>query len=279
VPVELAPGATVVAERVRHGAEAAATDPFPHYHDVCELVVFGQVSGHFIADDRLHPLSPGCVVFIPSMHQHDFALAPGARDWVLIQIDPAAGEELAQRPGLERLASPFCARPDPRLGERIATLAGWLADLGTTDPLVPGLVDLVAAAAVRSPVIESEAMPARNAGFERLRPAIERLRADPAHPPSINEAASLCGLSVAYFSRRFGRQLGMSWGDYARTYRLHMAARRLLSGDSGIAEIAYGLGFATPSHFAASFHARFGVSPRAYRQAHRRRQEPGAVDR
>jgi AraC-like DNA-binding protein len=58
-----------------------------------------------------------------------------------------------------------------------------------------------------------------------------------------------------------------------------MAARRLLSGDSGIAEIAYGLGFATPSHFAASFHARFGVSPRAYRQAHRRRQEPGAVDR
>lgn len=271
-PVELAPGATVLAERVVHGADAAATDPFPHYHDVCELVVFGRVGGAFIADGRRYPLAPGCIAYAPSMQQHDFSLAPGARDWVLIQIDPVTAEELARCPGLERLAHPFCAHPDPQLRARIASLADWLADLDADDGLVPGLVELLTAAAARAPVIDGEPTSVQKPGFERLRPAIDRLRVDPAHPPSLEEAASLCGLSPAYFSRRFGRQLGMPYGDYVRTYRLHMAARHLLSSDAAIAAIAYRLGFATPSHFSATFHARFGVSPRTYRQAHGRRR-------
>jgi AraC-like DNA-binding protein len=103
--------------------------------------------------------------------------------------------------------------------------------------------------------------------LQRLRPALERLRRDPAHAPSADEAAALCALSPAYFSRRFHQQLGMAWSEYVRTHRLHLASQMLLESDRSAASIAIALGFSTPSHFGELFQRRFGISPNAYRRA------------
>jgi AraC-like DNA-binding protein len=268
-PVELRPGAGLRVEHVRQGPGSPATAPFPHFHDVHELVLFGEVSGHFIAEGRRYTLTPGCVAFVPSMCQHDYALGPGRRDWVLIQIDAIAGETLGQAPGLERLAGPFCARPDPTLRDRLLMLAQWLTGLRAADALALPIVELLLRALVRAPGIEGEALTASRDRLDRLRPALDRLRRDPAHAPSLEQAAALCALSPAYFSRRFRQQIGLAWSDYVRTHRLHLASRSLLEGDQGIAEIAYRLGFATPSHFGELFHRRFGMTPKAYRQAGR----------
>ena len=81
----------------------------------------------------------------------------------------------------------------------------------------------------------------------------------------------MCSLSPAYFSRRFKHVFGMNFSDYARAYRLHLAARRIVSGGAPISEVAYSLGFSSASHFSARFHERFGMSPRAYRQGARKR--------
>ncbi|WP_197736602.1 hypothetical protein [Rhodanobacter sp. T12-5] len=35
----------------------------------------------------------------------------------------------------------------------------------------------------------------------------------------------------------------MSWTDYVRTHRLHLASRRLLESEQSIAAVAYSLGF------------------------------------
>jgi AraC-like DNA-binding protein len=104
---------------------------------------------------------------------------------------------------------------------------------------------------------------------DRLRPAIEHLRRHPALPHAAVEAAALCSLSAAYFSRRFRQEMGLAWSDYVRTHRLHLASRYLLESDQGVADIAYQLGFATPSHFADLFRRRFGTSPKHYRAARR----------
>ena len=61
----------------------------------------------------------------------------------------------------------------------------------------------------------------------------------------------------------------MAWSDYVRTHRLHLASRQLLETDQGVADLAWRLGFTTPSHFADLFRRRFGMSPRAYRAAGR----------
>ena len=268
-PVILPPGATLRAERIRHPAHARATEPFPHVHDVCEFVVFHDVTGSFIANGRRYPLSPGSIAYVPSMEVHDFTLDAGPKDWVLVQIDAISAEALAREPGFERLAHPFCVRPDGVLGERIAGIADWIAGIDAADLLASPLVKVLVTAIIHSPGIEGEPIARRKTGVDRLRPALDRLRNDPAHPATIEEAAQLCHLSPAYFSRHFKRILGMAYSDYVRTHRLHLAARHLLASDITVAELAYNLGFSTPSHFTAVFGRRFGVTPRAYRLARR----------
>lgn len=274
--MDLSPGAQLRVQQVREGREATASAPFPHFHAVHELVLFGEIGGDFIADNRRYPLSRGCIAFVPSMRQHDFALAPGPRDWVLVQIDAIAGETLARAPGLERLAHPFCAMPGPALRRRMAMLADWLLELGGDDPLSAPLAGVLLRAAARASVVEGKPLPTDPDVLERLRPAIDRLRRDPAHAPSAEEAAALCALSPAYFSRRFRQQIGMAWSDYVRTHRLHLASQRLLESDRNVAEIADELGFSTPSHFGDLFHRRFGATPNAYRNAMRARRDAPA---
>src|SRR3546814_10519147 len=97
-----------------------------HFHDVSELVIFDAVRGSFLADGRRHAVAGGTVVFAPSMRHHDYELAPGAKSWTLIQIDPYLGEHLALQPDCARRARPFAARPDSAQWPRIETLAHWL---------------------------------------------------------------------------------------------------------------------------------------------------------
>ena len=61
----------------------------------------------------------------------------------------------------------------------------------------------------------------------------------------------------------------MSWTDYVRTHRLHLASRRLLETEQSIAMIAVDTGFSTPSHFGDIFLSRFGMTPGEYRRAGR----------
>lgn len=270
-PVELPPGAPVRVASVRQGREATRSEPFLHFHDVYELVLFGRIAGHFDVDDRRYALASGSIAYIPSLHQHDFALDAGPRDWLLVQVDAAVGEALARGPGLERLRQPFCARPDAQLRQRLQLVADWLAGIDADDPLALPLAELLLRGVMRAPMIESEKLSGDAQGLQRLRPAIDRLRKNPATAPGAERAAALCALSPAYFSRRFKQQVGMSWSDYVRMHRLHLASRRLLETGQSIAAIAGELGFATSSHFGELFLHRFGMTPGEYRRSGRAR--------
>ncbi|HET8554291.1 MAG TPA: AraC family transcriptional regulator [Rhodanobacteraceae bacterium] len=265
-PVELQPDAPVHVEYIQHDRVATRTEPFVHFHDALELVLFGQVAGHFDVDGCRYALAPHSISFIPSMHQHDFMLEAGARDWVLVQIEGAVGASLLNVPELECLRKPLCAQPDRHLHRHVTSLADWLLELEADDPLALPMVGLLLRAVVRAPAIQGKPLPSDEHGLQRLRPAIDCLRQNPAQAPGAEQAAALCALSPAYFSRRFKQQVGMSWSDYVRTHRLHLASRRLLDTDRSIAAIAEDLGFATPSHFGELFLHRFGVTPGEYRR-------------
>jgi AraC-like DNA-binding protein len=277
-PVELPVGASVIAERVSVAAEASAIGSFMHFHDVAELVLFGQVRGEFAADGHRHPLQDGSIVFVPSMRHHDYALERGAMDWLLVQIDPYIVESLSLRADLSALERPFSAVPDGRTRERIAMLADWLVDAvrgGTRDTAVERIVELLLLAVAEIEPSEPIASSEGPAHSERLLPALERLRTMPSEPFSLESAATLCRLSPTYFSRRFRQLFGMTFSDYSRIHRLHLAARRLVGSGAGISEIAFGVGFSSPAHFTARFRERFGMTPREYRASARARAAQG----
>lgn len=267
-PVALPKGLPVRAEHVRLAADAPTGDRFNHFHDLAEIVLFREGRGVFISGDRTHDVRPGSIVHVPPMASHDFALEGGARDWLLIQIAPA----LACGPGA---GFPWpghlvCAQPPEATATRISLLCEWLLDhpsAAETDSIISLLGQQIATLPVLDPTTGD--IPAR--GAPRLQRALDHLQSHPGSPLSVRDAAALCSLSPAYFSRLFQKSFGRSFSEHVLIHRLHLAARRVASGHDGFAQIAWELGFATPSHFTARFRERFGLTPRAYRETARRR--------
>lgn len=280
--VDLSMEASIFIDRVRWPSSSKASDQLLHFHDVSEMVLFEKVEGWFLAGGRRYPLFERSVIFVPSMMSHDFALGPGEKAWRLIQIDPYLVERLSGQGKGTRLGQVFCVRLDEDAFARLITLADWLQDLAASDaadPQIPRITELVLLAAVNAPELEHGLESgAIDALAEKLRPAIELIRKRFSPGVTLGEAATCCHLSPSYFSRQFKNIFGMSFTEYARAYRLHVAARRLVSTREPLSRIAHQLGFSSASHFAFRFHQRFGLTPRAYRRGFREpRDEPATA--
>lgn len=282
-PVELAAGTNVWAERVTHGPEAPGLDRFPHYHSVAELVIFTSGKGSFWLDGEETPLAPASVVYVPPMCHHDYAFSPGEKSWVLVQLDADTVQALGQAlPELD-LSHPFYGLPNEQQGKQLNTLCDLLLEASQSNPqsaIVARTAELILWAAHATRVAPAPAQRKSQQialPVDRLRPALEALRAQPGKDWTLEQMASLCHMSAHYFSRRFAEIMGMSLTAYIRVYRLQLAARRLVQGREPIGIIAQDAGFASPAHFAFQFKQRFGLTPRAYRQAGQTRSLPQPI--
>lgn len=103
----------------------------------------------------------------------------------------------------------------------------------------------------------------------RARAAID---ADPAAGHSLAALARLAGVGPTYLERVFGRDTGMSVGQYLLGRRVRLAAARIAGGER-LAEAALAAGFYDQSHLTRHFRRRMGVPPGGYRVM------PGATSR
>lgn len=74
------------------------------------------------------------------------------------------------------------------------------------------------------------------------------------------------GMSVTHLNRKLTALIGQPAGKLIRSMRLQRAADLLQKQASSISEIAYDLGFSSPTNFTRSFKKRFGVSPSEYQK-------------
>jgi AraC-like DNA-binding protein len=270
-PVTLAPGEFVRASRISWPARHRVADRFLHFHDVAEVVVFDHVDGEFHCGGLRAPIGDQSIVYAPPMAPHDFVLSPGAKAWTLVQFDVIALRAAGRGLDLRWPTQAICLSRPSEAAARLRILADWLLDMvrqgaGITDKaaaasLMLGL--LIRAAPPESDACRNEPRPQGH----RLQRAVQRLHEQPGKALSVETAASLCGLSPAYFSRLFRRCHGLPFRDYVRIHRLQLAAQRLANDHENLSQISYALGFVSPSHFSASFRQRFGVTPREYRSA------------
>jgi AraC family transcriptional regulator len=73
-------------------------------------------------------------------------------------------------------------------------------------------------------------------------------------------------LSAHRFAHNFKQATGLAPHQYVIRERMARARRMLRSGAT-VAEVAYALGFGSPSRFALAFRRSTGVTPSAYRAA------------
>jgi AraC-like DNA-binding protein len=87
-------------------------------------------------------------------------------------------------------------------------------------------------------------------------------------PLDVPGLARAAHLSPAHFSREFRRAFGETPHQYLLTRRLERAAQLLRNTDHSVAEICVTVGLRSVGSFTTSFGRAFGLSPKAYRDAH-----------
>lgn len=101
----------------------------------------------------------------------------------------------------------------------------------------------------------------------RIQRSLDYARSHLEENPSLAELADAAAFSPYHFHRIFAAFVGETPAEHIRRLRIEKAASELLMRPAApITEIALSCGFATPSAFSRDFRARFGVSPRAYRE-------------
>jgi signal transduction histidine kinase/DNA-binding response OmpR family regulator len=85
---------------------------------------------------------------------------------------------------------------------------------------------------------------------------------------SVDEVASLLSLSRMQLYRKVKALLGTGVTDFIQRLRLTKARELLLDERRSVSDVAYELGFSSPSYFTASFKAHYQLTPSEFRALH-----------
>lgn len=94
--------------------------------------------------------------------------------------------------------------------------------------------------------------------------AMNAMHGDPAHRWTLQELATLVGMSRSSFALKFKETVGMSPMDYLAHWRMLLAADRLKNSPDPISVIAPSLGYESETSFSMAFKKIMGCSPRQY---------------
>jgi DNA-binding response OmpR family regulator/anti-sigma regulatory factor (Ser/Thr protein kinase) len=107
-------------------------------------------------------------------------------------------------------------------------------------------------------VVDAEARPF----VEKVLRAIEEHLSDPDF--GVDDLAEAVALSRRQLTRRLKKVLDITPGDLIQQRRLGRARQMLEAGPETVAEVAYAVGFRSPSHFSTVFRQEQGTTPSEY---------------
>jgi AraC family transcriptional regulator len=100
---------------------------------------------------------------------------------------------------------------------------------------------------------------------DRIQRSVDYIDAHLVEPLDLEQVAVQSGYSLSHFHRVFTAITGFSLKEFVRNKRLAAAARRLVSSQDRILDIALDSGFESQEVFTRAFSALYGVTPGAYR--------------
>lgn len=221
-----------------------------HWHRRAQLVYASRGVITVTADQGTWVVPPQQAVWLPPAVPHEVA-SPGPLALRSIYIDPSRVATLPQtccvvevRPLLRELILEVMHLPDryPPDGREARLAAVLLDELEHLQPVplhLPSPTD------------------------RRLTTIAAALLADPADNHTLAFWAQHTGASERTLARLFVRETGLSFGEWRIRLRVISAIERLAAGRS-VTEVAYDLGYASPSAFVARFRQTVGVPPGQY---------------
>ncbi|MBL0730982.1 AraC family transcriptional regulator [Piscinibacter sp. HJYY11] len=254
-----------------HLTQIESSRHFPrHWHDTFGVGLIDQ-GAHCSASGRgTVTAHAGNLISTNPGEVHDGRpLGAPARRWRMVYMETsalqastlAAGDTLPQ--GLALTHPVF---DDPLLRQALQHLfAQLLTHTATPDALACDEAwaqvcgRLLAQHANRAPRPQRQASPA----LDRVR---DRLADDLADAPSLDDLATLAGLSRYQVLRHFAHEHGMPPHAWLRQRRVEHARALIARGDA-LADVALACGFADQSHMSRAFTQQLGFTPGAWQRA------------
>ncbi|MGI9263961.1 MAG: response regulator transcription factor [Gammaproteobacteria bacterium] len=183
---------------------------------------------------KLYPSTP--VIMLTVQHSEDLAIwAFRARVW-------------------DYLIKPVAARD-----------AGRCID-GLTKLVEIGFTQRNRSVGMPSPPFPREARFRRPACISKIAPALAYINTNFCRRVREPHLAMMCELSPYQFSRIFREEIGTTFQEYLVRVRLEEACRLMSNPSASMTDIAYTVGFNSPSYFSRAFRQVFDESPTEYRQ-------------
>lgn len=106
----------------------------------------------------------------------------------------------------------------------------------------------------------------RNRSHLPIRAAKQYVRENYGNQVSLEDVAEAIGLSPAYFSTMFKKEMGINFSDFLISCRMEAAKELLKTTDIPIAEVAEKVGYKDSRYFSKTFNKVEGLKPSAYRK-------------
>lgn len=225
------------------------TDPHRHRKAQLLYVISGVITVE--AADGIWTVPPHCAIWIPSGVAH-VARAAGRVTVGSLYIEPTLARSLRDRCGILFV--------QPLLRELLLRFISGapLYPQGDTreERLISVLLDELQAAPL-------EPLHLPMPSDRRLRRLVETLVDDPSVRFTIEEWGARVGASNRTLTRLFQRETGMSFVRWRQQLHVGLALQRLASGQS-VTNVAFDLGYESPSAFIAMFRRMLGTTPARY---------------
>ncbi|MET0877141.1 MAG: acetamidase/formamidase family protein [Tardiphaga sp.] len=254
----------------RLSAGPQALSPLPELADDMPIVLLPSEDGVTLRTSAGHQIvSAGQLLLLPRRGDWSVAFQSDMRVAVLSVTSPAFH---GRKTGQPALTTPHVPAPGGFAEVFAQTLGSAARSLETLSDvewsaIAQGLADLlpIFLRQCAAPT-DSGGTATRSAILHRICQTIERRLGDADLAPG--RVAQAEGISERYLQKLF-EGTGSSFTHYLRERRLQRAWADLSSpaeAQHSISEIAYRSGFNDSAHFSRAFRARFGLSPREFRQ-------------
>lgn len=112
--------------------------------------------------------------------------------------------------------------------------------------------------------------------LRRVNRVVEYIRAHLSEEIDLKKLAEISAFSPFHFHRILSAFLGEPVGEFIVRTRLETAARLLRYTEMSVSEIAYRVGYDTPSSLSKAFRKSYGISPRAFKKS---KKIPAMIER
>lgn len=232
------------------------TDHYPaglvddyHVHERAQLCYAYSGVMSVVTDSSTFVLPPNRAIWIPAGCRH-MVSCRGDVELNVLYVDPT----LPNQPDACRVFDmPLLARA---LIQEILTFDHAYDETGREGRIVSLLIEEIQ----RVPEVPLSAPMPRD---RRLRRVCDQIVAQPSDQRDLDELAKIAGMGRRTFTRTFRDETGMAFAMWRQQIRL-MAAISMLAEGHPITNIAFEVGYESPSSFTAMFHRVLGVAPSHY---------------